>query len=143
MFIPILLVALSQPAPTANADSPYGTLTFTVSDSEGNRLPAKLSFTDIKGNNSDMFPNADADPEKLAVRYHAIYTLDGEGTITVPVGEWYIYASHGIEWSLDRTRISIEEGGDYSWDATLIHEIDTTDWVSGDFHLHTLTYSGV
>ena len=80
MFIPILLVALSQPAPTANADSPYGTLTFTVSDSEGNHVPAKLSFTDIKGNNSDMFPNADADPEKLAVRYHAIYTLDGKGT---------------------------------------------------------------
>jgi hypothetical protein len=142
MFIPILLVVLSQPAPTAGADSPNGTLTFTVSDTEGNRLPAKLSFTDIKGNNSDMFPNADADPEKLAVRYHAIYTLDGEGTITVPVGEWYIYASHGIEWSLDRARISIEEGGEYSWDATLIHEIDTTDWVSGDFHLHTLTYSG-
>ena len=68
--------------------------------------------------------------------------LDGEGTITVPVGTWNIYASHGIEWSLDHTTITVEEGGEYSWDAELVHEIDTTNWVSGDFHLHTLTHSG-
>jgi hypothetical protein len=51
-------------------------------------------------------------------------------------------ASHGIEWSIDTTHIEIEEGGEYSWDATLVHEIDSTGWVSGDFHLHTLTHSG-
>ena len=86
--------------------------------------------------------NAMADPKKLAVRSHAVYTLDGEGTITVPVGTWDIMASHGIEWSLDKTTIIFEEGKEYSWDALLDHEIDTTDWISGDFHLHTLTHSG-
>ncbi len=142
MLLPILIIALTNPAPTANADAPHGTFTFTISDNEGNHIPAKLSFTDTNGNKSDLFPNADADPKKLAVRYHAIYTLDGEGTITVPVGEWEVYASHGIEWSLAHTTIAIEEGGEYSWDATIVHEIDSTDWVSGDFHLHTLTHSG-
>ena len=142
MLTTIILIALSSPAPTANAEKPHGTLTFSVLDSEGNNIPAKLSFTDSDGNNSDLFPNASASPEKLAVRYHAIYTLDGEGTITVPVGEWNVYASHGIEWSLDHTKITVTDGGAYSWDARLIHEIDTTGWVSGDFHLHTLTYSG-
>ncbi|HIA72546.1 MAG TPA: hypothetical protein EYO01_07625 [Phycisphaerales bacterium] len=142
MLLPILIIALTNPAPTANADTPHGTFTFTISDNEGNHIPAKLSFTDTNGNKSDMFPNPNADPKKLAVRYHAIYTLDGEGSITVPVGDWNVYASHGIEWSLDRTTITVEEGGNYSWDAELVHEIDTTDWVSGDFHLHTLTHSG-
>ena len=142
MLTPIFLIALSAPAPTANAEAPHGTLTFTVVDSEGANIPAKLSFTDSNGVNSNLFPNANADPEKLAVRYHAIYTLDGEGTITVPVGTWNVYASHGIEWSLDHKTMTVEEGGEYSWDAILVHEINTTDWVSGDFHLHTLTYSG-
>lgn len=142
MLTTTLCIALALPAPTANVDAPHGTLVFTVSDSEGNRIPAKLSFTDSNGDKSDMFPNAGADPERLAVRYHAIYTLKGEGTITVPVGTWNVYASHGIEWSLDHKTITIEDGGEYSWNAELVHEVDTTDWVSGDFHLHTLTHSG-
>jgi len=142
MFTTIICIALTQPAPTANAETPHGTLSFTVSDSDGKHIPAKLSFTDLDGVKSDMFPNTNADPTKLAVRYHAIYTLDGEGSVTVPVGAWNVYASHGIEWSLDHTTITVEENGEYSWDAELVHEIDTTDWVSGDFHLHTLTYSG-
>ena len=142
MLMTTILIATMQPSPTANAEEPHGTLTFTVSDSDSNPIPAKLSFTDSEGNKSDMFPNADAEPEKLAIRYHAIYTLDGEGSVTVPVGTWHVYASHGIEWSLDHTTITIEENREYSWDAELVHEIDTTDWVSGDFHLHTLTYSG-
>ena len=142
MLTTTLCIALALPAPTANVDAPHGTLVFTVSDSEGNHIPAKLSFTDSNGDKSDMFPNAGADPERLAVRYHAIYTLKGEGTITVPVGTWNVYASHGIEWSLDHKTITIEDGGKYSWNAELVHEVDTTDWVSGDFHLHTLTHSG-
>jgi len=142
MLTTTLCIALALPAPTANVDAPHGTLVFTVSDSEGNHIPAKLSFTDSNGDKSNMFPNADADPELLAVRYHAIYTLKGEGTITVPVGTWNVYASHGIEWSLDHKTITIENGGEYSWNAELVHEVDTTDWVSGDFHLHTLTHSG-
>jgi len=142
MLSTILYIALTQAAPTANVDAPHGTLTFTVSDYDGMPMPAKLSFTDVEGDKSDLFPNADADPTKLAVRFHAIYTLDGEGSVTVPVGKWIVYASHGIEWSLDHTTITVEENGEYSWDAKLVHEIDTTDWVSGDFHLHTLTHSG-
>jgi len=142
MLSTILYIALLQPAPTANAETPHGTLVFTVSDSEETHIPAKLSFTNANGDKSDMFPNPDADPEHLAVRYHAIYTLDGEGTITVPVGTWNVYASHGIEWSIDHTLITVEDGGEYVWNAELVHELDTTDWVSGDFHLHTLTHSG-
>ena len=141
LYTAILILAM-QPAPTANIDVPQGTLIFSVKDSEGKHIPARLTFTDIDGNKSEMFPNPDASPQSLAVRNHAVYTLHGEGSITVPVGEWNILASHGIEWSIDQTRINVEEGGEYSWDAELIHEIDTTDWVSGDFHLHTLTYSG-
>ena len=143
MLYQILLLAfLQQPAPTAKASSPHGTLAFAVLDENGNAVPARLTFLNKGGEANDLFPNPDADPKALAVRKHAIYTLNGTGVVTVPVGSWDIMASHGIEWSIDTTHIEIEEGGEYSWDANLVHEIDSTGWVSGDFHLHTLTHSG-
>ncbi len=142
MLTPIIILALSSPAPTANAEEPHGTLSFTIVDTAGNNIPARLTFMSVEGEAKDLFPNPNADPKKLAVRKHAIYTLDGKGTVTVPVGSWDVMASHGIEWSIDTTHIKIEEGKDYLWDAELVHEIDSTGWVSGDFHLHTLTHSG-
>ena len=125
LFTAILTLAM-QPSPTANTDVPQGTLAFNVTNSEGQHIPARLTFTGVDGSKSELFPNPDASPESLAVREHAVYTLDGKGSITVPVGEWNILASHGIEWSIDQTKINIEEGGEYSWDAKLVHEIDTT-----------------
>ena len=144
MIYPVtaIFIAILQPAPTAEQGAPHGTLAFTIVDTSDNNVPARLTFTDTNGGKHDMFPNADADPTKLAVRSHVVYTLDGMGTITVPIGSWDVMASHGIEWSIDETHIDVEEGGAYTWDAVLEHEIDTTGWVSGDFHLHTLTYSG-
>ena len=88
MIYLVILVALFQPAPTAATDAPHGTLTFNIVDNEGKNIPARLTFTDDSGDKHDMFPNADANPTKLAVRWHAVYTLDGTGTITVPVGSW-------------------------------------------------------
>ncbi|MBC8200747.1 MAG: CehA/McbA family metallohydrolase [Planctomycetes bacterium] len=142
MLIPTLVLSFIAPAPTAKADIPQGIFTFNITDQDGNPIPARLSFFDSEENRNNLFPNPDADPKKLAVRNHAVYTLDGEGTITVPVGSWDIMASHGIEWSIDVTHIDVSEDGKYMWDAILVHEIDTTDWVCGDFHLHTLTHSG-
>ena len=142
MLIPTIVLLLLAPAPTADEDLPHGTLTFQVVDREGRLMPARFTFLDADNNRNDLFPNPNAAPKKLAVRKHAVYTLDGEGTISVPVGSWDVMASHGIEWSIDETHIEVEEGGKYTWTASLIHEIDTTNWVSGDFHLHTLTHSG-
>lgn len=141
IFVAIIAIVLQQ-APTADTDTPHGTLTFNIVDGGGKHIPARLTFTDDEGNKHDIFPNPDADPTKLAVRTHVIYTLEGKGAITVPVGSWNVMASHGIEWSIDTTHLDIKDGGVYSWDAELVHEIDTTGWISGDFHLHTLTYSG-
>ena len=131
-----------DPAPAAAQDLPHGVLTFNIVDSKGDPIPARLTFVDSVGNNRDLFPNPDADPTKLALRKHAVYTLEGYGSITVPVGSWDVMASHGIEWSIDTIHFDVVEGGEYEWTARLVHEVDTTDWISGDFHLHTLTYSG-
>ena len=142
MITLLCILTCLEPAPVAAQDALHGVLIFNIVDLKGDHVPARLTFLDTTGANRDLFPNTDADPTKLAVRKHAVYTLEGQGSITVPVGSWDVMASHGIEWSIDTTHLDVVEGGNYEWTATLAHEVDTTDWISGDFHLHTLTYSG-
>ncbi len=136
-----VLHTAADPAPTAS-DAQSGVLVFEILDEAGEPMPGRLTFIDQDGGSQDLFPNADASPDDLAVRRHAAYTLSGKGAITVPTGSWDVYATHGLEWSMDSTHIDISPGSESQWTANLVHEIDTTNWVSGDFHLHTLTHSG-
>ena len=138
----LILIFCLTPAPAADESKPFATLKYSVTDSNGNPIPARITLTDELMTPMKLFTNPDADPKALAIRNHAFYTLHGEGEITVPASTWDIMASHGIEWSIDTTTMTFEKGKKYEWHATLVHEVDTTDWVSGDFHLHTLTHSG-
>ena len=138
----LILIFCLTPAPAADESKPFATLKYSVTDSNGNPIPARITLTDELMTPMKLFTNPDADPKALAIRNHAFYTLHGEGEITVPASTWDIMTSHGIEWSIDTTTMTFEKGKKYEWHATLVHEVDTTDWVSGDFHLHTLTHSG-
>ena len=129
-------------APTAGEVVETGVLSFAILDPAGEPIPARLTFIGAGGPGADLFVNPDAKPHDLAVRSNVVYSLSGEGRITVPVGSYTVYASHGLEWSIDSKKIRIEKGDEVAWTARLVHELDTTGWVSGDFHLHTLTYSG-
>ncbi|MCP3902133.1 MAG: CehA/McbA family metallohydrolase [Planctomycetes bacterium] len=135
------VVAQDEPAPTADPAVATGSLAFVILDGETEQpMPGRLTFTRVDGETGTLFVNPDADPDDLAVRNNVVYSLSGFGNITVPVGTYDVAASRGLEWSVDGKRITI--GDQTWWRATLEREIDTTGWISGDFHLHTLTYSG-
>ncbi len=133
--------AAGSPAPTAG-DAPSGVLEFSIVDDLDRAIAGRLTFIGEAGVGANLFPNHAASPNELAVRKDMIYSLSGRGSVTVPVGKYRVIASHGLEYSIDSTEITIVEGGSARFDARLVHEIDTTGWVSADFHLHTLTYSG-
>ncbi|MFT7669961.1 MAG: hypothetical protein ACI8X5_002668 [Planctomycetota bacterium] len=133
---------LAPAALTANADEPYGVLRFSMRHSAGPLMPGRLTFVREDDVSPDLFPGVDARPDNLAVRRNVVYCLSGEDAITVPVGEYTVYASRGIEWSLPLERITIVEGKETEWHPRLKSEVSTAGWISGDFHLHTLTHSG-
>ncbi len=130
------------PAPTAADDAETGILDFRIVNPQGRPIPGRLTFIGADGPGAKLFPNADAMPHDLAVRANVVYCLSGTGRITVPAGTYTVYASHGLEWSIDSFDLALQPGDEAEWTARLVHELDTTGWVSGDFHLHTLTYSG-
>jgi len=147
VLVPLLagLAALQDarsPAVPLAGSVPAGELDFEVLDEEGRACPARLTFVASDGSLPELFTNVDAAPRELAARKHVVYTRSGRGRITVPAGRYAVYASRGLEWSLARTELELGPGERAAWQARLVHEVDTRGWVSGDFHLHTLTHSG-
>ena len=133
-----------DPAPTAGTDG-VAVLRFEIHDEDDLPIPGRLTFVGADGPGATLFTNPAARPRDLAVRKDVVYTLSGRGAITVPPGAYTVYASRGIEWSLDQVELEVafEAGEEYaSGPRPCEHEVDTSGWVSGDFHLHTLTYSG-
>jgi len=130
------------PAQTANSDLPHGILEFEIHDRNGNRIPGRLTFTRAGESNPDLFPGVEARPTNLAVRKNVVYCLSGADRITVPAGTYEVYATRGIEWSAAKTTLEVEAGETSTWSAELIQEVGTRGFISGDFHLHTLTHSG-
>jgi hypothetical protein len=133
--------AAQKPAPTAGDVPNAASLRFAVSNADGTRIPCRLTFVDAGATPPKLFANADAAPDELAVRQNVVY-LRGEGVITVPAGSYTVYASRGPEWSINKAQVTLESGKETAFAATLKHEVDTAGWISGDFHLHTLTHSG-
>lgn len=135
-------LAPEGPARTASSDEPHGVLSFELLRSDGQPIPGRLTFVRDGEVDLPLFPGVDARPQNLAVRKNVVYCLSGRDRITVPAGIYTVYASRGLEWSLARTELEIPEGGEVSWTAELRRELSTSGWISGDFHLHTLTHSG-
>ena len=131
-----------EPAPIADAEQPHGVLRFAITDHLGNPIPGRLTFIREAGVIPDLFPNTKVRPHDLAVRRNVVYSLSGQGAITVPVGTYSVYATRGIEWSLHAEQTEIVEGTEATFTGKLTRSVSTPGWISGDFHLHTLTYSG-
>ncbi|MGH7149346.1 MAG: CehA/McbA family metallohydrolase, partial [Planctomycetota bacterium] len=132
---------LEEPFPTARAGE-AAILRFSISDAEGRPIPGRLTFVDGKGEEPELFVRTDPASGTLAVRKNVAYSLGKPVSITVPPGRYTVHATHGIEWSRATTELALEAGKAAEWSPRLVREIDTPGWVSGDFHLHTLTYSG-
>jgi hypothetical protein len=131
-----------EPAPTAVDGAEHGVLQFRITDESGRPLPARLTFLDEDGSRPTLFDNPDADPTDLALRANIVYSLSGENAITVPRGRYQVIVSRGMEYGIETRSIRIEPGRSVQLSATLRREIDTAGWISGDYHLHTLTHSG-
>ena len=65
-----------------------------------------------------------------------LVTASGQEIKTIPVGDYDIYVTRGTEYCLDQHRIRISEGETTYLDSTLSRAIDTTGFISADFHLH-------
>ena len=106
----------------------FGKLSLEVKEAGSHlHMPARLYFTYDDGR------------EELPVvgRFqHFLVTASGRDLKTLPVGEYQVYVSRGTEYSLDRQKVKIEEGKTAYLNSTLERVVDTSGFISADFHLH-------
>ncbi|MHC5210288.1 MAG: CehA/McbA family metallohydrolase [Planctomycetota bacterium] len=115
-----------------------------VTDADGGApLPARLTFATPDELPAELFHAA---RRGVAVRPGVLVTASGQASLELPRGEYLVWATRGMEWSLGRTTLVVGDSALPGAPATaalaLRREVDTTGFVAVDTHIHTLTYSG-
>lgn len=131
---------LTHPSPGPRPSRNEGLLVYDVRDAAtGQPVPCKLTFVGVDGTPKPAFTHNDIGrPEgELAIAAFArVFSAVGSERIRVPYGSYDIYVSRGPEWDIaisPKVKIGAEEA---TITAQLHHVIDSTGWLSADFHVH-------
>ena len=104
-------------------------ITAVAKDADGHPIPAKIVFEPVSSPRPTL-------PSALGEMWdrQPIVVFSADGTATAPVypGTWHVTFSRGFEY--DRPAFDVSAGDTVN--ATLHRVVDTTGWVSGDFHIH-------
>ena len=104
-----------------------------IRGSDGNLSPGKVQFIGVEGTET---PNFGTD-YRAHGGDHQYQTHDGHVLQQVPPGKYLIRITRGPEFDLFEQRIDVAPGQTASLTATLTRTVDTTGWVSTDYHAHS------
>ncbi len=104
----------------------------------GKPLPCRLTLTRIDGTLQPLLAGPAAE---TAVRTGVVYTQKGKAQLSLPPGEYVLYAGRGFEWSVAETKLSVKAGENPEVNLQLTREVPTEGWIAADSHIHTLTHS--
>ena len=117
--------------------TPAATVKFKITDAKGNDLPCKVMFQGTNGT-----PNPDLGPVMRAHgckdQYHS---ETGSFTVALPPGSYKVRVVRGLEYSALEKDVVVAPGAPVSIVGSLKRVVDTTGWISADFHNHS-TQSG-
>ncbi|MDG2304209.1 MAG: hypothetical protein P8R42_06050 [Candidatus Binatia bacterium] len=132
-----------------------GTLDVTITDETSSPIAARvtvvgfdsskdpLNTQNILGqvnNVTGIFRDPGQDttyPHGVAV-VHFVDQTGLSGPLTVEPGDYRVYVSHGTEYSIGSADVTITGGATTSVALQIANVIDTTGFVSGDFHVHSI-----
>ncbi|MBI1355202.1 MAG: hypothetical protein GC160_12715 [Acidobacteria bacterium] len=112
---------------------PASRVEVTIRDAEGRPSPGKVQFL---GEGST--PNPDfGTPRRAHGASHQYQTHDGRFEQQIPPGDYLLRVTLGPGYDLFEQRISVPPGESVRAEARLERVVDTTGWVSTDFHAHS------
>ncbi|MCD6499534.1 MAG: hypothetical protein J7M25_14670 [Deltaproteobacteria bacterium] len=147
-------VGLGVPMPSE------GQVQYDIRDETGHRVAAKITVVgdckDAQGNDvCNCFPGTDPTCQGDGVpdsghRYlelgdtrfkggivKKINSATGLGSFVLAPGRYRFMVTHGVEYSMDEQVLTVpDDGRAVHIVAHVQHVVDTTGWVSGDFHVH-------
>jgi hypothetical protein len=105
----------------------------TITSAAGAPSPAKVSFTGLEGTKE---PDWGPDSGDTAVK-NVYYTHSGTFRQPIAPGKYQVIISYGPEHDAVIQTIEVPKGGEAKLTAKLVHSVDTTGWISADFHSHS------
>jgi hypothetical protein len=137
---------------TANIDLPApGRLDVFVTDVAGEPLPARVTVVGLDPSPPQTFPGPEApgfggatlgvfrDPgDSLPFGIVTFGYADADGSVSLDVepGDYQVIVSRGTEYSINRFSLSFASGQTQTIGAALERALDTSGFVSSDFHVH-------
>ncbi|MEM1295693.1 MAG: CehA/McbA family metallohydrolase [Verrucomicrobiota bacterium] len=122
-----------SPAPAVVRLKSFSAVSFSVTDSEGNAIPCKVQFHGLNGtSNPNLGPTMRA--AGCADQWHS---AKGNFQVKLRSGEYRVVVTHGPEYGHFEQRITLGVGEIVDVEARLERQVDTTGWVSADFHNHS------
>ncbi len=114
-----------------------GTVIAQITDGEGRPIPCKVAFDVTDGSLTPSFG-----PETAVTGVKNLrYTPSGQFQQQLAPGKYQATISHGVEYDVAYVDIVVEAGQSAKLEAKLPRVVETTGWVSSDFHSHA-TESG-
>lgn len=106
---------------------------FDIRDDTGKTIPCKVQFRGLEGT-----PSPNLGPHNRAHgcvdQYHS---EKGQFRVALPPGQYEVTVTRGIEYSHLRRTIELKPEETISFAGTLKRLVDTTGWVSADYHNHS------
>ena len=128
-----LVVAQDQTATLELSPPPASAVSFQIRDSSGQPSPAKVQFLGIKGTDT---PDFGTDYRAHGCD-HQYQTHDGAFTQQVPPGDYLVRITRGPEYDLVEKEVQVESQKELHINATLARTVDTSGWISTDYHSHS------
>jgi hypothetical protein len=114
-------------------DLAQGNARILITDDQGRDIPAKLQF---KGKGETPTPDWAPETGEQLVKNLA-YTANGRVEVALEAGEYEVTVSRGSEYHAEYRTLKIDDGKTTDLSVTLPRVVDTTGWVSADFHSHS------
>ncbi|MDP8223392.1 MAG: CehA/McbA family metallohydrolase [Candidatus Lernaella stagnicola] len=102
-----------------------GIFSYDITDGGGNPVAAKLSFQ--TGYNA---------PATAGVA-HRIWMVTGMGTERIMPGDYTVTVSRGFEYDIAKANVTIEAGETVLLEESIERVVDSTGYMTADFHIHT------
>lgn len=132
---------LEVPAPASPAGmterivemEPPGYVEAKITDDRGRPIPCKVQFIGRDGTPDPFFF---PDSGEHAV-HNCYYSHDGTFRQAIAPGNYDVIVSRGPEYDAIFTQIEVNRGSQTPLTGKLVRSVDTTGWISADFHSHS------
>ncbi len=112
-----------------------------TTDGAGAALPAKATVVKLGADGKPLWRDGGRRPYfgqgRLGIGVQFLgFAMDGKFDVPLEAGPYQVVVSHGPEYGILNTNITLAAADDKPVQATLQREVNTAGWVATDFHLH-------